>query len=111
MVSWVKPEKHDGPPDWLAFPALRYVSAALFVRYLYRCVEALKSGVMRRDVVSDSADDENGDLEVLDHFKQSLPLRPRLALIVPVGLMAVLSIGELLASWCHAGYRQTCSAI
>ncbi len=39
---------------WL-FQLLRYVASALFVRYLYRCVDALKSGVMRRDVVSDNA--------------------------------------------------------
>ena len=104
MVSWVKPTK-PWLPHWLAFPALRYFSFALFVRYLYRCADALKSGVMRRDVVSENADEGNGDLEVLDRFKQSLPARLRLALIVPVGLMAVLSIGYLLAWWCHAGYR------
>jgi hypothetical protein len=104
VFSWVKPGK-PWLPDGLAFPALRYFTSALFVRYLYRSADALKSGVMRRDVVSDNADDGNGDLEVLDRFKQSLPLRLRLALIVPVGLMAVLFIGYLLASWCHAGYR------
>jgi hypothetical protein len=104
MVSWVKPGK-PWLPHWLAFPALRYFASAWFVRYLYRCVDALKSGVMRRDVVSDTADEHNGDLEMLDHFKESLPPRLRLALILPVGLMAVLSISYLLAWWCHAGYR------
>ena len=72
MVSWVKPGK-PWLPHWLAFPALRYFAFALFVRYLYRCVDALKSGVMRRDVVSDNADEGNGDLKVLDHFEESLP--------------------------------------
>jgi hypothetical protein len=104
MVSWVKPET-PWLPHWLAFPALRFFSFALFVRYLYRCVDALKRGVMRRDVVSGDADDGDGDLEVLDRFKQSLPARLRMALILPVGLMAVLSIGYGLAWWCHAGYR------
>ena len=104
MVSWVKPGK-SWLPHWLAFPALRYFAFALFVRYLYRCVDALKSGVMRRDVVSDNADEGNGDIEVLDRFKESLAPRLRLALILPVGLMAVLSIAYLLAWWCHAGYR------
>ena len=55
--------------------------------------------------MSDNADDHNGDLEMLDRFKESLPPRLRLALILPFGLMAVLSIAYLLAWWCHAGYR------
>jgi hypothetical protein len=104
IVSWVKPGK-PWLPHWLASPALRYFSSVLFVRYLYRCVDSLKSGVMRRDVVSDSADEHHGDLEMLDHFEESLPPRLRLALISPVGLMAVLSVAYLLAWWCHAGYR------
>lgn len=104
MVSWVKPGK-PWLPHWLAFPAPRYLVLALFVRYLYRCADALKSGVMRRGVVSDNADEQHGDLEMLDHFEESLPPRLRLALIVPVGLMAVLSVAYLLAWLCHAGYR------
>ncbi len=104
MVSWVKPGKR-WLPHWLAFPAPRYFVSAIFTRYLYRCADALKSGVMRRDVVSGTADEQNGDLEMLEHFEESLPRRLRLALILPLGLVAVLSVAYLLACWWHAGYR------
>jgi hypothetical protein len=104
MVSWVKPGK-PWLPHWLAFPAPRYFVSAIFTRYLYRCVDALKSGVMRRDVVSGAAGEHNGDLEMLERFEESLPRRLRLALVLPVGLMAILSVAYLLAWLCHAGYR------
>src|SRR5258708_14341341 len=63
MVSWVEPGK-PWLPHWLAFPASRYFVSAIFTRYLYRCADALKSGVMRRDVVSGAPGEHNGDLEM-----------------------------------------------
>ena len=89
----------------LAFPAPRRLVTSLFVRYLYRCADALKSGAMRRGVVSITTDDPKGNLEMLEHFEESLPPRLRLALVVPVGLMIVLSVAYLLAWLCDTGYR------
>jgi hypothetical protein len=89
----------------LAFPAARRIVTSFFVRYLYRCIDALKSGAIRRGVVSDTVDERNGDLEMLEHFEESLPPRLRLALAVPVVLLVVLSFAYLLAWMCDAGYR------
>ena len=92
-------------PRWVIFPVLRYFVSAIFVRYLYRCAAALKSGVMRRGVVSDTADEHNGDLKILEQFEESLPRKLRLGFNLPVGLMVVLSVAYLLALWWHAAYR------
>lgn len=103
-VLWLTPEK----PRLLrgvAFPAPRRLVTSLFVRHLYRCADALKSGAMRRGVVSIAADEPKGDLKLLEQFEESLPPRLRLALVVPVGLMIVLSVAYLLAWLCDAGYR------
>ncbi|BBX46048.1 hypothetical protein GCM10009641_62210 [Mycobacterium cookii] len=104
VLTWVKPE-NSRLPSWLAFPALRYFVSTLFVRYLYRRVDALKSGVMMLGVVTGAADEQRGNLEMLEQFEQSLPPRRRLALFVAPGLMVVLAVAYLLAWLCHAGYR------
>jgi hypothetical protein len=100
--SWLKPE-NPKLPRWLPFPVLRYFVSAIFVRYLHRCADALKSGVMRRGVVSGAADEHNGDLKMLEQFEESLPRRLRLGFILPLGLIVVLLIAYALASLCHAG--------
>jgi hypothetical protein len=104
MVSWVTPGK-PWLPHWLAVPAPRYFVSAIFTRYLYRCADALKSGVMRRNVVSGTADEQNDDLKLLKHFEESLPRKLRLGFNLPVGLLVVLSVAYVLAWWCQAGYR------
>jgi hypothetical protein len=104
MFFWQKPENPQ-LSRWLAFPVLRYFVSAIFVRYLYRSADALKSAVMRRDVVSGTSDERNGDLEVLDQFEESLPRKLRLGLNLPLGLLIVLSLAYLLASWRYAAYR------
>jgi hypothetical protein len=91
-------------PRALASPALRYFTSALFVRYLYRSADALKSGVMGR-IVSGTADEHSGDLKMLDKFEESLPSRLRLAFVLPMVSMVVLSVAYLLAWLCNAGYR------
>jgi hypothetical protein len=90
---------------WLVFPVLRYFVSAIFVRYLYRCADALKSAVMRRGVMSGTGDEHNGDLKLLEQFGESLPRKLRLGFNLPLGLMVVLSVAYLLAWWRHAAYQ------
>ena len=92
-------------PHWLAFPTPRYFVSAFLLRYLYRCVDSLKSSIMRQAVEADSATENNDDLRMLQHFEESLPPRRRLALWLPVGILLVLSVAYVLAWICQAGYR------
>lgn len=97
--------RHSRLPNWLAFPAPRRAVSAFFVRYVYRCVDALKSAAIRRDVASEEAGGKDGDIEMLARFRDSLPTKPRLALFVPFGLVGVLAVAYGMAFVCHAGYR------
>jgi hypothetical protein len=82
VFTGIKSENPWLPPP-LASPVLRYFTSALFVRYLYRSADALKSGVMGR-IVSGTADEHSGDLKMLEKFEESLPSRLRLAFVLPV---------------------------
>jgi hypothetical protein len=103
VFTGIKSENPWLPPP-LASPVLRYFTSALFVRYLYRSADALKSGVMGR-IVSGTADEHSGDLKMLEKFEESLPSRLRLAFVLPTVSMVVLSVAYLLAWLCNAGYR------
>ena len=103
VFTGIKSEKPWLPPR-LASPVLRNFTSALFVRYLYRSADALKSGVMSR-IVSGAADEDSGDLKMLEKFEESLPSRLRLAFLLPTVSMVVLSVAYLLAWLCNAGYR------
>jgi hypothetical protein len=103
VLTWINSGNGWVPPQ-IKSPALRYCVSALFVPYLYRSAEALKSGVTRR-ALSGAADGHSGDLAVLENFEKSLPPRLRSALIFPVVMMVVLSVAYVLASLCEASYR------
>jgi hypothetical protein len=92
------------PRKLSTFPALRYFASALFVRYLYRSADALKSGVMKC-AVRGSSDENTDDLAMLENFERSLPPRVKLALVLPVISLAVLFFAYVLTWLCHAGYR------
>lgn len=92
-------------PHWLALPTARYFVSAFLLRYLYRCVDGLKSSIMRHAVEANAATENNDDLRMLQNFEESLPPRRRLALLLPVGILLVLSVAYVLAWTCQAGYR------
>jgi hypothetical protein len=105
ILSWVS-LANPKIPRWIAFPAPRWWVSAFLTRYLYRCVDALKAGVNRRDAVSGTAAEENGDLEMLERFEESLPTKIRRAFNLLLGLAGVLFVAWLVASLFHAGCRQ-----
>lgn len=90
----------------VASPGTTRPVRTLLVRHLSRCIGALKCGVARRAALGDDAAGPKRDLEMLEEFEQSLPPKLRLALIWPLGLLAVLLVAFSLASSFRAGYRQ-----
>lgn len=83
---------------WLRFPAPRAVVRILVVRHVSRCVDALKRTVAGHAALGDDAPGVDPDLEMLEHFEQSLPTGLRVAVIWPLGLLAALLVAHTLAT-------------
>src|SRR5689334_564234 len=60
IISWFKPISTKLPRR-LKLPVLRYFASTILVRHLYRCVDALRCGIGRCNVVSGNADEHSGN--------------------------------------------------
>lgn len=91
------------PLRLLRFPAPRALVRILVVRHVSRSVDALKRTVACRVALDDDEPGMQRDLEMLEHFEQSLPTGPRVAVIWPLGLLAALLVAYILATVGVAG--------
>jgi hypothetical protein len=87
----------------LRVPAPRFLVRIFLARHVSRCVSALKRNVARRAAMAEDTPGLQRDLKMLVQFEQSLPRGPRLAVIWPLGLLAVLVVAYLLAKFAFTG--------
>lgn len=101
-ILWRKLEK-PRLLRWLRFPAPRALVRILVVRHVSRSVDTQMRTLARRVALDDDQPGMQRDLEILEHFEQSLPTGLRVAVIWPVGLLAALVVAYILATVGVAG--------